>query len=156
MLNLFYKNGRGHELSATLDWIEQVLKNRAYISGSYYYLGADHFLFFLSRLLQNSAEVRARLGPMFKERITERFGTEGDSLSLAVRIIAATVVDLVDERDLKSLLSKQCGDGSWGNGWFFRYGSSPTVIKNDGATTALAIWSIEEVQSLRNNQTLQL
>ncbi|KAG6900636.1 hypothetical protein C0993_006740 [Termitomyces sp. T159_Od127] len=115
VLNLFYQYGRGHELSATLDWVEQVLKNRAYISGTYYYVGADHFLFLVSLLLQNSAEVRKRLGPIFKERVMERIGTEGDSLTLAVRILAATVVDLVDERDYKSLLSMQCEDGSWGH-----------------------------------------
>ncbi|KAG6878912.1 hypothetical protein C0992_006658 [Termitomyces sp. T32_za158] len=114
VLNFFYQHGRGHEPSATLEWGEQVLKNRAYISGTYYYIGADQFLFFLSRLLQNSVEVHERLGPMFKERVMERFGTEGDSLSLAFRMIAATVVDsLVDERDFKSILSMQCEDGSW-------------------------------------------
>ncbi|KAG6884533.1 hypothetical protein C0992_006121 [Termitomyces sp. T32_za158] len=149
VLDLFYQNGRGHQLPETLEWVEQVLKNRAYISGSYYYVGADHFLFFLSRLLQHSVEVRERLEPIFKERIMERFGTQGDSLSLALRIIAATVVDLVDERDFKSLLSMQCEDGSWGNSWFWRYGLSSTFVRNDGVTTAFALRSIGQVESLR-------
>ncbi|KAG6891532.1 hypothetical protein C0992_005067 [Termitomyces sp. T32_za158] len=153
VLDLFYQNGRGHELSETLDWVEQVLKNRAYISGSYYYVSADHFLFFLSRLLQDSVELRGRLEPIFRERVMERFGTEGDSLSLALRIIAATVVDLVDERDFKSLLSMQCEDGSWSDSWFWKYGASPILIQNDGVTTAFAIRSIEQVQSLRKRQS---
>ena len=106
VLTLFYSNGRGHELSRTLDWVEEVLRNRAYISGTYYYYSADQFLFFLSRLLSVSPELRQRLGAVFKERILERFGVEADSLSLAARIIGATVVGLVDERDLETLRSR--------------------------------------------------
>ena len=151
MLTLFYKHGRGHELPETLDWIEQVLINRAYISGTYYYASADQFLFFLSRLLQNSPEVRQRLGRIFKDRVMERFGAEADSLSLAARIIAATVVDLVDDRDLETLLRTQREDGSWGDGWFYKYGSSGILIRNDGVTTALAIRAIQEVQRLKSS-----
>ena len=153
MLTLFYKYGRGHELPGTLDWVEQVLINRAYISGTSYYVSADIFLFFLSRLLQNSPEVRQRLGRLFKDRVMERFGAEADSLSLAVRIITATVVDLVDDRDLETLLFMQCEDGSWGDGWLYRYGRFGLLIGNDGATTALAIQAIQQVQRLCSMQS---
>ena len=153
VLSLFYKNGRGHELPETLDWLENVLKNRAYISGTYYYNSADQFLFFLSRLLQNSSEVRQRLGPMLKDRITERFGSGADALSLAARIIAASVVEIVDDRDLETLLSMQSEDGSWNNGWFYKYGASGVLIRNDGFTTALAIQAIQQVEKLRKIQS---
>jgi hypothetical protein len=153
VLNLFYKNGRGHELSKTLDWVEQVLANRAYIAGTYYYATADQFLFFLSRLLHSSPEVRHRLGPMFKERIVERFGTEADPLSLASRIIAACSVGIVDHRDLETLLSMQCEDGSWANGWFYKFGATGISIRNDGVTTALAIRAIQEVERLWRTQS---
>ena len=153
VLTLFYKHGRGHELPGTLDWVEQVLINRAHISGTYYYASADQFLFFLSRLLQNSPEVRQRLGRIFKDRVMERFGAEGDSLSLAARIIAATVVDLVDDRDLETLLFMQCEDGSWGDGWLYRYGRFGLLIGNDGATTALAIQAIQQFQRLCSMQS---
>ena len=56
VLNLFYKNGRGHELPGTLNWVEEVLKNRAYISGTYYYVSADQFLFFLSRRIGRGSD----------------------------------------------------------------------------------------------------
>jgi hypothetical protein len=56
----------------------------------FYYYATDHFLFVLS-LLQNSPEVRQHLERIFKDRVMERFGAEMDSLSLAARIIAATV-----------------------------------------------------------------
>jgi hypothetical protein len=81
-----------------------------YTAGTYYYVGGDLFLFFLSHLLKFSSEVRQRLEPMFKERVQERFGVEADSLSLAARIIAAVTVDIVvDRQDVESLLSMLMG-----------------------------------------------
>jgi hypothetical protein len=146
VLTLFYTYGRGHELHESLDWVATVLKNRAYTAGTYYYIGGDLFLFFLSRLLKISSEVRQRLEPMFKERVRERFGVEADSLSLAARILAAVAVDMVDRRDLETLLSMQLKDGSWGNS-FFRIQETAIRIRNDGVTTALALRAIQEVES---------
>jgi hypothetical protein len=147
VLGLFYTHGRGHELQETFDWVAKVLKNRAYTAGTYYYVGGDLFLFFLSRLLKISSEVRQRLESMFKERIQERFGAEANSLSLAARILAAVAVDIVDRRDLETLLSMQREDGSWGNSWFFKTPQTATQIRNDGVTTALAIHAIQQVES---------
>ena len=147
ILGLFYTHGRGHELHETLDWITMVLKNRAYTIGTYYYVGGDLFLFFLSRLLKISSDVRQRLEPMFKERVQERFGVEADSLSLAARILAAVTVNIVDRRDLETLLTLQREDGSWGNSWFFRTPGTGTQIGNDGVTTALAVHAIQQVES---------
>ena len=93
------------------------------------------------------------MGPIFKDRIMERFGAEADSLSLAARIIAATVVDLVDDRDLETLFSMQREDGSWGDCWFYKYPSSGIFIRNDGITTALSIQAIHQVQQLRSMQS---
>ena len=144
VLVLFYTHGRGHELHETLDWVTKVLKNRAYTAGTYYYVGGDLFLFFLSRLLKISSEVRQRLEPLFKERVQERFGVEADSLSLAARILAAVAVDIsVDRRDLETLLSMQREDGSWGNSWFFKTPETAVQIRNDGVTTALAVLAIQ-------------
>ena len=83
---------------------------------------------------------------MFKERVRERFGVEADSLSLAARILAAVAVDMVDRRDLETLLSMQLKDGSWGNS-FFRIQETAIRIRNDGVTTALALRAIQEVES---------
>jgi len=153
VLTLFYANGRGHELRSTLDWVESVLVNRAYISGTYYYVSADQFLFFLSRFLRAAPEVRRRLAPTFKERVLERFGVEADPLSLAARISAAAAVEIVDQRDLEALRSRQCEDGSWDNGWFYKYGASGILIRNDGVTTAFAIRAIQEVEILQAIQS---
>ena len=152
VLSLFYTNGRGHELQETLDWVVKVLKNRAYTAGTYYYVGGDLFLFFLSRLLKISSEVRQRVEPMFKERVQERFGVEADSLSLAARILAAVTVDIeVDRRDLEALLSMQREDGSWGNSWFFKSPETAMRFRNDGVTTALAVHAIQQVKSKFTN-----
>ncbi|PPR01294.1 hypothetical protein CVT24_006369 [Panaeolus cyanescens] len=152
VLTLFYENGRGHELSATLDWVKQVLINRAYIAGTYYYATADLFLFFLSRLIEVAPEIRPSIVPLFRERVMERFGAEADALSLAARIIAASVVDIIDERDLETLRSMQGVDGGWANGWFYKYGASGILIKNDGVTTAWAMRAIRQVRALRKRQ----
>jgi len=103
--------------------------------------------FFFSRLLKISSEVRQRLEPMFKERVQERFGVEADSLSLAARILAAVAVDMVDRRDVDTLLSMQCIDGSWGNSWFIKTPKTAILIGNDGVTTALAVRAIQQVES---------
>jgi len=140
VLTLFYENGRVHELSRTLDWVESVLVNRAYISGTYYYVSADQFLFFLSRFLRAGPEVlnRPRLAPTFKQRVLEQIGVEADPLSLAARISAAAAVEIVDQRDLETLLSRQCDDGSWDSGWFYQYGASGILICNDGVMTPIS------------------
>ena len=98
-----------------------------------------------------STEVRQRLQPMFKERIQERFGVEADSISLASRILAATAVDIVDHRDLDTLLSMQCEDGSWGKSWFYRTPGTGMQVRNDGLTTSLCIRAIKEAQKLAQN-----
>lgn len=149
VLTLFWQHGRGHELSETLNWVDQILRNRAYIAGTYYYATGDHFLFFFSRLMQKSAEIHRRFASLFAERVTERIGRDGDALSLAARIIAASVIDIADKRDLETLLTLQNEDGSWRNGWFYKYGSTGVLIGNDGLTTAFAVRAIEEVGKLR-------
>jgi hypothetical protein len=98
--------------------------------------------------MQSSSRVRHRFEPVFKERITEQFGVEGDSLALAMRVLAAATVGLVGRSDMNKLLSMQQEDGSWTKGWFYKYGSSGVMIGNDGLTTALVIKAIDAVEEL--------
>ncbi|KAJ6586968.1 HAD-like domain-containing protein [Mycena vulgaris] len=126
VLNLFYKYNREAQLQSTLQWVCEVLRNRAYLEGTRYYETAECFLYFLSRLLvsSNDADLHAALGPLLKERLQERIGVEGDALQLAMRIVACTSVELRDEVDLRTLLAMQCEDGGWEIGWIYKYGSS--------------------------------
>ena len=152
VLTLFYSNGRGHELIKTLDWVEKVLVHRAYAGGTLYYVTAEAFLFFLARLIQRAPPVRQRLGRVFAVRVVERFGTEGDALALAMRIITAASIGFVDRPDFERLMSMQQVDGSWTRGWFYKLRSSGLLVCNDGVTTALAILAIESVSQLKSRR----
>ncbi|KAJ6525426.1 HAD-like protein [Mycena vulgaris] len=149
VLTFFYTNGRGDELSATLDWVYDVLKHQAYADGTLYYYGPDPFFFFLSRLIAVSPAVRTRFGPLFSSRITKLFGSPGDALALAMRILAAAVVGLCDAADHERLLAMQDIDGSWPMGWVYKYGAVDVLIGNKGLTTALAMNALKEVEALR-------
>ncbi|KAF8574205.1 HAD-like protein [Ramaria rubella] len=143
VLTLFYRNGRGHELEANLSWVYDCLLHRAYLNGTLYYTTPEVFLFFLSRLVESSSRVRELFEPVFRERISERFGAEGDSLAIAMRMVAAASVGLVSPHDLDKLQSMQQNDGSWTDGWYYRFGSTGILVGNVGLTTAMAIKAIE-------------
>ncbi|KAG6857679.1 hypothetical protein H0H87_004095 [Tephrocybe sp. NHM501043] len=144
-LSLFYTYGRGDELHKTLQWVQEVLRNRAYLDGTRYYETPECFLFFTSRLLAGSGdqELHAALKPLLKERVQERIGAEGDALALAMRILVTDFVGIRNEVDLRALLPLQCEDGGWEIGWMYKYGSSGIRIGNRGLTTALAVKAIE-------------
>jgi hypothetical protein len=148
VLTFFYSNGRGEDLSATLDWVYSVLEHRAYRDGTLYYYGRDTFLFFLSRLLSISPVVYNRFSALFSRRIAEQFGVEGDCMALAMRVIAASKVQLCDVQDYEKLLQLQETDGSWPTGWVYKYGGADILIGSRGLTTALAVQAILAVENL--------
>ncbi|KAI1792345.1 HAD-like protein [Ganoderma leucocontextum] len=144
ILAFFHANDRGHELPETLDFVYNVLDNRAYENGTTYYIGGDTFLFFLSRLfrLSKSPSVRQRFRALFTERVRERCGLPGDALALAMRVLAAASVGIRDVQDYRRLLSLQEEDGSWPLGWMYIYGLSGTRIGNKALTTAMALAAV--------------
>ncbi|KAF9650600.1 HAD-like protein [Thelephora ganbajun] len=150
VLTLFHANGRGDELHRTFAWVQEVLINRGYIDGTRYYATPESFLFFMARLLEQIKGTKADLSLryIFRERVQERIGSEGDALALAMRILACASVGIRDEMDLRTLLSLQQEDGGWEAGWLYKYGSSGTTIGNRGLTTALAINAIEALNHL--------
>ncbi|KZV70680.1 HAD-like protein [Peniophora sp. CONT] len=123
VLSLFYSQGRGADVSVTLDFVAAVLEHRAYDDGTRYYEGAEPFLFFLSRLLKlnNDAALHARLDTLFAARVAERIGTSGDALALAMRILACAQAGIRDEVDMRTLRMMQEEDGGWPSGWFYNY-----------------------------------
>jgi hypothetical protein len=152
VLTLFYSNGRGDELSTTLDWVYDVLKHQAYTDGTLYYCGPDTFLFFLSRLISISPAVRKRFTPLFTSRVSSQFGSAGDALALAMRILAARTVGLAPSADYERLLSMQGVDGSWAMGWMYKYGASGLLIGNQGLTTAFAVNAIKAYNELNSGE----
>ncbi|KAF8992607.1 HAD-like protein [Cyathus striatus] len=156
-LTLFYTHDRGNEVEPTTAFIEEMLINRGYIDGTYYYPSAEIFFYFLSRLLLASPAVFKRLGPDFKQRIAERFKISCDSISLAMRVfVAARLFDLVDDHDVSVLVDMQRSDGSWREGCFYTYGIASHKIENVGLTTALAICAIKEVRRVRRGLNARL
>ncbi|RXW24997.1 hypothetical protein EST38_g879 [Candolleomyces aberdarensis] len=146
-LTLFYMYGRGGELSKTLQWVYEVLLNRAYVDGTRYYRHPECFLYCISRLLAASGDpdLHAQLKPLLKTRVQECIGAEGDALQLAMRIIVCEFVGIRDEIDLRALLPLQCEDGSWEIGWVYNYGTTGLLIGNKGLTTALAVKAVESL-----------
>lgn len=151
VLTLFYQYGRGHELPKTLEWVYEVLLNRAYIGGSRYYMSADCFLYFMSRLLRRVTNpvVQARFRPLFVDRVAERMGVSGDANDLSFRILAGASVGIHMPRDLQLLLDAQLSDGGWGLAWFYQFGSTGVKAGNRGLSTALAVKAIESEQGAR-------
>jgi len=150
VLTLFYAHGRGEELPRTFAWVREVLINRGYTDGTRYYATPECFLFFMARLLEQIKGTNADLSlrPIFRQRVQERIGSEGDALALAMRVLACASVGIRDEMDLRTLLSLQQEDGGWEAGWMYKYGSSGISIGNRGLTTALAINAIEALNHL--------
>ena len=126
-----------------------VLEHRAYLKGTRYYVTAECFLFFASRLLRTAgdASLHARLAPLLRERVLERAGVPGDALALSMRVLAGAVVGVRMERDLAALLPMQCEDGGWDLSWVYKLGSLDVKIGNRGLTTALALNAIAALES---------
>lgn len=151
-LTFFHTNGRGAELPETFDWVYNVLRTRAYASGTLYYYGADTFLYFLSRLLAVPATLpfHSDLAEVFKDRVEEQFGEPGDALALSMRVLAAASVNLSDRRGYDRLLALQEADGAWPTGWVYKYGMSGVLVGNKGLTTVMAVAAICHFRALQD------
>jgi hypothetical protein len=51
-------------------------------------------------------------------------------------------------------LSMQQVDGSWTQGWIYKFGSNGLLVGNDGATTAMAIRAITAVLQLQSGAAM--
>ena len=69
-------------------------------------------------------------------------GKTGSALDLAMRVLSCCALGIDYGMDREALLKQQCKDGSWMNGWMYRYGSTGIRIGNLGVTTALAVKAI--------------
>ena len=150
VLSFFDAHGRIGELTPTLEWVGAILENRGYEDGTRYYTSGEPFLYFFARLVSRTsdASLRNRFRDMLAERLTERIGSPGDSLALAMRIIACSLLGLKNKVDVMKLLERQEVDGSWTDGWFYHYGMTGVQIGNNGLTTAFAMKAIELVSSV--------
>ncbi|KAH0564745.1 hypothetical protein GP486_001873 [Trichoglossum hirsutum] len=148
VLTLFYRYGRGTQLSQTFQWVYQILYYRAYLDGTRYYCYPESFLYFLNRLIasSDSPELHRYLKPLLLERVLERIGASGDAMALAMRILVCKSMGIRNEVDARSLLALQCEDGGWELCWMFQHPSTKTKVGNRGLNTALAINAINAVK----------
>ncbi|TPR02776.1 Pyridine nucleotide-disulfide oxidoreductase family protein [Aspergillus niger] len=127
VLSLFYQYGRGEEVSDTFDWVQLVLRRRAYIHGTAFYPSPEAFLFFFSRLLRRlespPTPTYNELEQLLRERVAERIGVPVDAISLAMRLLVCHQVGMRDTLGLEMLLSMQQPDGGWPLGTIYHYAS---------------------------------
>ncbi|KAH8126190.1 HAD-like protein [Trichoderma asperelloides] len=147
VLRLFYANGRGDELTAIRQFVEDMLRTTAFEHATRYYHLPDFFLYYVSDLCANNpaAGELDLIRKLLCLRLQDRMGSSRDSPSAAFRLIASNNMNLVNERDKAILLDSQHEDGRW-TGWLYRYGSSGILIGSDGLTTALAVNALEGVK----------
>ncbi|KAJ5928243.1 HAD-like protein [Penicillium verhagenii] len=147
VLGLFYRYGRGHQLSRTLEWLKDVLIRRAYMHGTAFYPTPEHFLFFFSRFLgfikESDSTLHDELAILYIPRLKERLGTPCDSVGLSMRLIACNQFGIADQIGLETLKATQCEDGGWDMGLLYQYASKKLKIGNRGVSTALAVSAIE-------------
>ncbi|OAL38690.1 hypothetical protein AYO20_01896 [Fonsecaea nubica] len=146
-LRFFYKYGRD-DLSAlqpTKAWVSDVLFYRAYLDGTYYYSSGDVFLYLFSRLLSANPEsdIYRSTCALLRERLQERIGSPGDTIELAMRVIACLDMGLKNNVDLRKLEALQEEDGGWPIGWLCQTGKISLKIGSRGVATALAVKAIE-------------
>ncbi|PTB36219.1 hypothetical protein M441DRAFT_151448 [Trichoderma asperellum CBS 433.97] len=147
VLRLFYANGRGGELTAIRQFVEDMLRTTAFQHATRYYHLPDFFLYYVSDLCANNptAGELDLIRKLLCLRLQDRMGSSKDSPSAAFRLIASNNMNMVNGRDEAILLDSQNVDGRW-TGWLYRYGSSGILIGSDGLTTALAVNALEGVK----------
>ncbi|TFK22045.1 HAD-like protein [Coprinopsis marcescibilis] len=144
VVTIFYAYGRGSEVSNMVQWIFDILVNRAFTNGTYYYIYPEYFLYAIVRLLNSTTDraLHAKFTPILKECIQERIGVSGDALALGMRIIVCNHVGIRNDIDMRTMLKMQCADGSWEMSWVYRLPSKNIKVGNRGLATAVAIKAI--------------
>ena len=148
-LALFNEYGRGHQLTATEDWIYKVLITRAFRDGTHYYPSPDLFLYYVSRMLQRAPNLRERFGSVLRDCVLERMEADGDPLALASRLITAARCGVRNDHNMEKLLALQKEDGSWDAGVVYQFTRVSGLAWHQGFTVSLAVLAIEEWDHLR-------
>lgn len=145
VLTAFYKYGRGYELPQTLDWIQNILLNRAYIHGTRYYQSPEWFLYYATRLLAYSKDpsLKERLEAPLRTRLIERIGVNGDAFCLGMRLLACNSLGIENTPDKEQLASMQQADGGWKPSAMYFFPTDKKEVGNRGTTTAFAVKALQ-------------
>ncbi|KAM4057171.1 HAD-like protein [Hirsutella rhossiliensis] len=143
VLRLFYLNGQGRKLQATLQYLCRILCTQAYEVGSRYYRHPDWIIYYLADLCCKCTDPDLEeLREVVTKQLKRRMGTDKEVLAAALRLLAAQSLDLDSPEDLQTLLTTQQLDGGWELGWMLTYGNVAVKIGNRGVTTSMAVKAI--------------
>lgn len=128
----------------------------AYAHGGRHYPTLDWLLYFVSRLIvESAADERQHLRVACQKRLrlaADDKGRAEDALAMAVHLLACLNVGVsFQAEDVEALLGRQAADGRWPDGRAYRYGKTGVYIINDGLTTALAVQALERIAAQREN-----
>lgn len=132
-------------MSRGLKYMCQIVRNRAYTTGTRYYYHPDWFFFYLSDLCANNASCSelAELRRLLTARLRERMGGCAgwrDAFSAAMRVVAAHNLGIENRCDWDILVGSQQSDGSWSkDAWVYRFGSSGILFGSSGLVTAMVL-----------------
>ncbi|KAJ5606271.1 HAD-like protein [Penicillium lagena] len=146
VLIIFHKYGRGHELPITLEWMFNILLNRAYINGTRYYANAEWFLYYMVRLLRESIDptLEERFKCLLRKRVAERIGSPGDAYCLGMRVLACRYLGIENYPDRQKLVDMQQEDGGWEASCMYYFPGKKREVGNRGASTAFALKALED------------
>lgn len=145
ILIIFHKYGRSYQLPTTMEWMFNVLLNRAYINGTRYYASAEWFLYYMVRLLCESTDptLEGRIKDLLRKRVAERVGAPGDAFSLGMRLLACKYLGIENYPDSQKLADMQQEDGGWEASCLYYFPGKKREVGNRGASTAFALKALE-------------
>lgn len=84
-----------------MEWIYNILLNRAYIKRTRYCPNAEWFLYYLTRLLRVSSDptLKERIQSPLRSRVAERVGAAGDAYCLGMRVLACNYLGIDNHPD---------------------------------------------------------
>lgn len=128
-----------------MDWIQNILLNRAYIHGTRYYQSPEWFLYYTTRLLAycNDLSIKERFDAPLRTRLRERIGVTGDAFCLGMRLMSCNFLGIENIADKEQLMSIQQGDGGWEASAMYLFPTRKKVIGNRGTTTAYAVKALQ-------------
>lgn len=146
-------------MQPSLKFVLETLKKGQYEPSRYYWMPEPLF-YFCWRLLRvasggggcarnqissiDETALPEELKPLKKyltARVRERIGVldTQDALAPAIRLLICQTLDIPNDSDLTLLLSFQDKLGSFGKGWYVRYGSCEIKIGHSGFVACLAV-----------------
>ncbi|MFW7381560.1 MAG: hypothetical protein ACOH5I_22320 [Oligoflexus sp.] len=140
LLNLV---GRSEEGEPTYRFVQNYLISRRYLQGTLYYPGAESFLFFLTRLVSHFPFLKLQWAIELKRAVYECASDNAQALELAMRIYTCHHLGMLNQQEIRRLLSMQDYDGSWPSEMLLEDGQGRPLLGSRALTTAFALAALE-------------